>query len=229
MDESQGELYQAVGNIYYRGLHKGPETVTLTQAIFVFPLVQIALMYLPKIVYILILNVRKAGNGMKISEHAVLFVFPIFTNLYYAKGSKQNFHLTQNFPENIEENILEPPPQRRALSAPDLIHQSVETPAAARPRSVPAQAQLATESLLDEPDFCIFHSNILYMFFLTGTSITMAADVLVVQRAGRGLAVSTVTYTALLGVMVNLVLWLDFNYTMYKRRQADDQADNNNW
>ena len=94
---------------------------------------------------------------------------------------------------------------------------------AARPRSVPAQAQLATESLLDEPDFCIFHSNILYMFFLTGTSITMAADVLVQTK------VSTITYTALAGVAFNLVLWLDFNYTMYKRRQADDQADNNSW
>ena len=76
MDDSQSELYQAVANIYYRGIHKGPETVTLTQAIFVFPLLEIAVMYLPKIVYILILNVRKAGNGVKISEHAVLFVYP---------------------------------------------------------------------------------------------------------------------------------------------------------
>ena len=49
----------------------------------VFPLVIFAFLIVPTILYVTVLNVWNAKKGMRVMDHAILSIFPIFTNLYF--------------------------------------------------------------------------------------------------------------------------------------------------
>ena len=81
-------------NVYWRGLCVvedllpgkfclSPNPLTMTQAALVVPILILVLLYVPTILYVLVLSVCNAKKGMRVIDHAILFIFPIFTNLYF--------------------------------------------------------------------------------------------------------------------------------------------------
>ena len=90
-------------NVYWRGLCvedllpgqfcQAPNPLTFTQATLVAPLIILTLLLLPTILYVFVLSLCHAKKGMAVIDHAILFIFPIFTNLYY------------NFNSEVEEKV----------------------------------------------------------------------------------------------------------------------------
>ena len=81
-------------NVYWRGLCVvedllpgkfclSPSPLTMTQATLVAPLAILVVLFVPTILYVLVLSTCNAKTGMRVTDHAILFIFPIFTNLYY--------------------------------------------------------------------------------------------------------------------------------------------------
>ena len=84
---------QSLMNVYHDGLcvetsdpHQfcqAPHMVTWQMVGIVFPIVIFILLIVPTILYVTVLNVWKAKKGMRVMDHAILSIFPIFTNLYF--------------------------------------------------------------------------------------------------------------------------------------------------
>ena len=80
-------------NVYWRGICvkdflpgqfcQAPNPLTFTQATLVAPLAILVILFVPTILYVLVLSLCHAKKGMAVIDHAILFIFPIFTNLYY--------------------------------------------------------------------------------------------------------------------------------------------------
>ena len=74
-------MFRNILNVFWRGLCvqdsvsgrfcQPPNPLTMTQAALVVPIL------------ILVLSVCNAKKGMRVIDHAILFIFPIFTNLYF--------------------------------------------------------------------------------------------------------------------------------------------------
>ena len=87
-----------VMNVYWRGLcledlHPGkfcrpPWPLTMTQATLVAPLAILVILFVPTILYVLVLSTCNSKKGMMVTDHAILVIFPIFTNLYYTFESE---------------------------------------------------------------------------------------------------------------------------------------------
>ena len=85
--------FRSILNVFWRGLCvqdsvsgqfcQPPNPLTMTQAALVVPLGILIILYVPTILYVLVLNVFNAKKGMSVIDHAILFIFPIFTNLYF--------------------------------------------------------------------------------------------------------------------------------------------------
>ena len=118
-------------NVYWRGLCvedllpgqfcQAANPLTFTQATLVAPLIILTLLLLPTILYVFVLSLCHAKKGMAVIDHAILFIFPIFTNLYY----------------NFESDVL-------LVSTSPKIAAS-ECRAQARSHSIPNISALATE------------------------------------------------------------------------------------
>ena len=103
-DEASSPLLKNVLNVNWRGLCvedllprrfcKPPSPLTFTQATLLAPLAILAILYVPTILYVLILSICNAKKGMVVSDHAILFIFPIFTNLYYNFKSEVRVNTT---------------------------------------------------------------------------------------------------------------------------------------
>ena len=86
-------LLGSVLNVFWRGICvedllpgkfcQPPNPLTLTQATLVAPLTILIILLLPTILYVLVLSLCNAKKGMGVIDHAILFIFPIFTNLYF--------------------------------------------------------------------------------------------------------------------------------------------------
>ena len=117
-------LLRNVLNVYWRGLCvedslpglfcQAPNPLTFTQATLVAPLGILVILFVPTILYVMVLSVCHAKKGMGVIDHAILFIFPIFTNLYY------------NFKSEVEEKTtpkiaaLEWRAQARSHSTPNI-------------------------------------------------------------------------------------------------------------
>jgi hypothetical protein len=94
------KLYREISNLYYRGLcipptpeqenhfcyNIGTEIVTLNQATLYFPIFGISVLYLPSILFVLILSLKSIRFRKLIEtffEDPVLYLFPIFTSFYF--------------------------------------------------------------------------------------------------------------------------------------------------
>ena len=62
---------------------QAPMIVTWQMVGIVFPLIIFTLLIVPTILYVTVLNVWNAKKGMRVMDHAILSIFPIFTNLYF--------------------------------------------------------------------------------------------------------------------------------------------------
>ena len=86
-------LLRNINSVYFRGLcvedsHPGrfckpPNPLTFTQATLLAPIATLIILFVPTILYVLGLSLCNAKKGMAVIDHAILFIFPIFTNLYY--------------------------------------------------------------------------------------------------------------------------------------------------
>ena len=93
-DRTSSDLRNVL-NVYWRGLcvHvaksfqgqfcQAPNPLTFTQATLVAPLAILVILFVPTILYVLVLSLCHAKKGMAVIDHAILFIFPIFTNLYF--------------------------------------------------------------------------------------------------------------------------------------------------
>ena len=85
--------FRNILNVFWRGLcveHsdpgqfcRPPDPVTMTQAALLVPLFILFILFVPTILYVIVLSVCSAKKGMRVIDHAILFIFPIFTNLYF--------------------------------------------------------------------------------------------------------------------------------------------------
>ena len=245
-DSEDSNLYRSVIDILYRGITAEAQPVTLVFATLILPMTTLATLFLPSIIYVLILHIKKSKKALTIVEHAMLIVYPIFTNLFYIKS-----HETQAIIEQISlrkrpesapglNSYLEPPTLTYTPLTPSTLYtpstpstpfrlSTVSTPSSpsrtstpfASPKLKPRSKSLPTMSIndkvLDQPNFSLFHSNILYTFFFVSTSLILGADTtLQFIRNGR---IATVTMYFAAVFLVNLVLWLDFNYSRTKKEE----------
>ena len=80
----------------------------------VFPLAIFILLIVPTILYVIFLNVRNVKKGMRVIDHAILSIFPIFTNLYFNLKSE----IQTNAPGKSESLECQAP--TRSHSAPNI-------------------------------------------------------------------------------------------------------------
>ena len=104
------QFYLEIENLYYRGIcwpniysdkrfcsSAGPEILTFRQATLYAPLLLISMVYLPSIIYILIININIFGLKKffeKFFENPLLFIFPLFTSFSFNK-------IVEKTPEDI--------------------------------------------------------------------------------------------------------------------------------
>ena len=94
-------------NVYWRGLCvedlgkfcRPTNPLTMTQATLLAPLAILITLFIPTIIYVLVLSTCNAKKGMKVTDRAILFIFPIFTNLYYNFKSEVR---VDTRPKNVE-------------------------------------------------------------------------------------------------------------------------------
>ena len=96
--DQTSSLLRNVLNVYWRGLCveesiqgqicQAPNPLTFTQATLVAPLAILVILFVPTVLYVLVLSLCHAKKGMGVIDHAILFIFPIFTNLYYNFNSE---------------------------------------------------------------------------------------------------------------------------------------------
>ena len=87
-DSEDSNLYRSVINILYRGITAEAQPVTLVFATLILPMTTLAFLFLPSIIYVLITHIKKSKKDLRVIEHAMLIVYPIFTNLLYIKIHK---------------------------------------------------------------------------------------------------------------------------------------------
>ena len=207
-DSSDSDLMKAVIEWYYRGITRHrPEQISFSQATLYFPLMIIAVLYLPSVIYVLIINSKK---HMLLSERVMLFVFSIATNIFYAKSEP----LKQQNAEETGKEVVHRPESAPAIDVGErkvvAKGRSNSVPAAWRPTNCPPDKADC------QPTFSLLHSNILYGFFFLGASIILGLDTAIAGlRNGR---YSNITNSVVLAFLVNTVLWLNMNYSRHKSK-----------
>ena len=215
---TESDLGDEVLNLYYRGINKELTRLTFTQATLGMPIFTICVLYLPTIVYVTVLNISNSRKHLTVAEHTVLFVFPVCTNLYYitprSKQTRKQNKIEKRPPANKSKNI------QRSKSAPEMFTDFSQPPFQTRSRSISNIFVNATDQKYGEPDFSLFHSNLLYAFFFISSIIILVGDMAFqISRHGR---VSTITKSVWTIFILNLALWLDFNYHMWKKNPNEE-------
>jgi hypothetical protein len=206
IDSDDSDQLKSIINVYYRGVDRGAQTVTLVQAALILPMAIIALLYLPSLIYVSILHIKKSNKEIKVIERVLMFVFTMFTNLCYINSSKTQF-------------IIEPTTLGRPKSAPALTNADVEL-LTLKPKSKSLSTMAINYKVLDQPNFSLYHSNILYIFFFLYVFIFECADVgFQIIRKPPNTPLDTVTKYCLAIFSINLMLWLEFNYSRMKKQE----------
>ena len=108
MSPESTPTYRHIFNVFWRGLCvetsdprqfcRSLDLVTMTQAAFVVPLGILIILFVPTILYVVVISVWNAKKGKRVIDHAILFIFPIFTNLYF--NFKSDIH-TDTPPKSV--------------------------------------------------------------------------------------------------------------------------------
>ena len=75
---------------------------------------------------------------------------------------------------------------------------------------------------INNPNFSVFQSNVLYSLFFLGTFIIMGLDIVV--QMSRKSYISNVTIAFMLLLVVNVILWVDFNSNMRVERTSSSET-----
>ena len=210
-----------VTNLFYRGICvpfdrardwepgkfcKPPEVLTMKQATLFAPLFILSVLYLPTLIYVTVISVRKFRKNMKIHDKAILFIFPIFTNLCFIKPAEKQIIIdcrNMKSRSKSESDILP------SLSKPVQMSRSKSST-----KFNTSKIHFNTEIL--EPNLSLVHSNVLYAFFFIGTAIVLGLDLALQLARNHSISDGTKPFIAIF--VLNIVLWIDFNIHMAKRR-----------
>ena len=213
----------AMADIYWRGLCekqngldpkkfcRDAEVLTLTQATLGMPVLYIGLFYLPTVFYVLIINIKKTPKNVKVTEHVVLFILAIFTNMFFIKPQPED--------KRNSRGKLKPKPVRSS-SLPN-ISSSGHKPWR-RSASCPSLSLKVKNKETDQPDCSLFHSNILFFVQFIGFFLIISADVAIMLKRGSLIKSEYVKYLAMLNVsilLLNVVLWIDLNIRMKRKKR----------
>ena len=267
-----------MADIYWRGLCEirngmdpkrfcaKAEVLTLTQVTLGMPVLYIAFFYLPTVLYVLIINIKKAPKNVKVPEHVVLFILATFTNMFFTKPQpedKMDSHAEMKYNPvrssslpNITSNMnnmavkLEHTPKQTSstestakntkeeetvreqieklmededtseedeeldeireitnISSDKLWRRSVSCPSLSFKEKI-------KES--DEPDFSLFHSNIIYFIQFIGFFLIISFTLAIVFR--RGTPVYAQHWITIAVLLANFLLWIDLNITMLRKK-----------
>ena len=212
LDDDDSELFESVQDLYYRGILKESALVTFTQATLVLPLFTLGFLFLPTVLYIFMLNIGKFYKDMRVTDIAYLFIFPVFTSLCYHKTKTKRKKERSTRLRHQSSKTRQP--FQRSQSAPALSMAEKKDDQTKRPHS--AIAYITVESKEATVKFSLFHSNIIYVMFVVGTTIIFTMDI-AIQLEKRGW-LSPITKAVLAIFTLNTILWLDFNYSRRKAR-----------
>ena len=114
--------HRRIFNVFFRGLCpetsdpqqfcRSPDAVTMTQAAFLVPLGILIILFVPTILYVTVVSVWNAKKGMRVIDHATLFIFPIFTNLCFNFRSD----ISETAPKSVSLELQ----ARRSHSTPNI-------------------------------------------------------------------------------------------------------------
>ena len=230
-DDQDTSLLQEVTNIYYRGLDRSPELLTLTQATLTFPLLFVGILYLPTVLYLIITIAANSSKKMKILDYALLFVIPLFTNLYFSTEDKPNIcNKSTNLAKKKQDSALKKSESMPALER-DYIRTRQRSTLRIRSQSVPNIDLVSNRSTFEQPEFSQFHSNVLYLIFCVGFTFLMSLDLgMQYRRNGHSykspvFLFFTVTFKFLVVFVINLVLWVDLNLNLVATQDGAGQQN----
>ena len=211
----------SMADVYWRGLCEQqvwmdqkrfclpPEVLTLTQATLGMPTLYITLFYLPTALYVFIVTMRKANKSMSITEQIVMFNLSMFTNMFFTKskqqpGAQRDKHAWRR--RNVRSSSLE----GSSFNYKKLVKYT-------RSVSCPNLPLEDSSQEVNQPNFSLYHSNILYSIQFIGFLLILLSDVAVGLKRGGRINIIGQFY---IGVFVaNLALWIDLNVTMFRKRR----------
>ena len=178
----------------------------MRQATLVAPLLILTLLYLPTLIYVTVINVRNFHKNVNIHDKAILFIFPMFTNLCFIKpADKQIIISCRNM-------------KARSKSVSYIFSSLSKSVQMARSKSLTNietyNIHVKTEIL--EPNFSLLHSNVLYALFFIGTVIVLGLDMALQLSRSSEISEGTKPFIAIF--VLNIVLWIDFNMHMAETR-----------
>ena len=216
-------------NVFYKGLceknefHQRPgskqfcsplEKLTLTQATLVAPLVILSIIFLPTLVYLAVLALRslltKSFNKAKVTDTVIFFLLSLFTNLYFTKSNFKDTTSQKNG------NIFSNKKYMRTHSLPNIYGCVYKQ----KPRSASVAKITFSNSTDNQPNFSLFHSNVLYFLFFVGSSVIFGLDVALQLARSNKMSFKTKPFIGVL--ILNLILWLDFNIQLTRRQRKSD-------
>ena len=213
LSSAKQDLKKRIMSLYLND-YKNPENPAILISsfdtiTFFGPLTVICALFLPTVVYVFILNLKHSRKETKVGEQSVLFLYPIFTNIYFVKPKSQK---SVNISRSAKTSTK---PLKRSKSAPELtalLHKSVH-----RQRSISMYLLPWIDTECTQPEFSLFHSNVLYVLFFFPNLIRLGLELrLLIVNRGSYSPLLTMIVSALL--CLNVILWLDFNRNWSKRK-----------
>ena len=210
-DENDSELLHNVIDLYFRGLTKGAATVTFTHTALVLPLSIIIVLYLPTVIFILLLNCKNSRKNMDVTDTAVLFIFPIFTSLCFHKTAFEKNGKSGR--SNTHDIFI-----KRSKSLPNIFATNYKPKLKRRTKSAINLAFSVKKELTAQ--FSLLHSNILYVMFVLGNALVVGVDIVIQIHRNPSRRLSSITGVFLVIFILNILLWIDFNYNRRRKHRA---------
>ena len=206
-------------SLYYRGIYRSPQTLSFELVTLVAPLLIVFILFLPTIIYVFILTIRYSQNKTKVIEKAVLFVYPICTNMYFMEPKSHSAKMSSKTCQTA--GTINRKGLKKSTSSPELAANISIPNHRPKSNSISVISWKDNASILDQPEFSLFHSNVLYMFFFIGTLVMFGLE-MAHQTARKSDFAPPITQIFLGILFFNLILWLDFNRNMKMRTSNND-------
>ena len=190
-----------------------PELITFTQATLYFPLLYLALLFLPTIIYVEIISSRKYGLKKvtgKIVENTVFSIFAVVTNISF-------FKLSPAISSRVETETVT---IRRSQSVPNITNTMRSGTLRQRSRSMDFVPSLIQTNEGQDPSFSIFQSNIMYSFYFFGTTVIFCLDLGFQMLKNGAFTNSSLVFFGLF--LCNMILWIDFNLKLKQQTKMNN-------
>ena len=230
---SENELFTNILEYNYRGLCRKTgdkkhneeyfcrraANLSFNTATIYIPIIGLVLLYLPSLIYITVIIIKKKNRQMLNFYCGFIFViFSIVTNVSvfgenFLKGygnneirrypSSSKVSLPRRFSLDLKSNTPEPGSQKkttRSKSMPTLVHAS----------SPLAQVQDYPDHN-DTGNICsLYQSNVLYSLFMVSAVVFLFVDILLQYLRQRDGGIASITLAVLSCLLINKALWVNF-------------------